>query len=75
MLGEIIGNIVVSRFVFNNHRSKEIELFTEDCFAIDDIIMTLAVAKAIMEGMTEKELFNSLDSPEFRALLSDLTVK
>ena len=75
MLGAIIGDIVGSRFEFNNHRSKEFDLFTEDCFATDDSIMTLAVAKAIKEAMKEKELSNSLDSPEFRTLLSDLTVK
>jgi len=75
MIGAIIGDIVGSRFEFNNHRSKEFELFTEDCFATDDSIMTLAVAKAIMEAMKEKELSVSLNSPEFRVLLSDLTVK
>ena len=55
MLGAIIGDIVGSRFEFNNHRSKEFDLFTKDCFATDDSIMTLAVAKAIMEAMKEKE--------------------
>ena len=49
MLGAIIGDIVGSRFEFNNHRSKEFELFTEDCSATDDSMMTLAVAKAILE--------------------------
>ena len=49
MLGAIIGDIVGSRFEFNNHRSKEFELFTDDCFATDDSIMTLAIAKALME--------------------------
>lgn len=52
MLGAIIGDIVGSRFEFNNHRSKEFKLFTEDCQVTDDSIMTLAIAKAIME--TEK---------------------
>ena len=28
MIGAIIGDIVGSRFEFNNHRSKEFELFT-----------------------------------------------
>ena len=50
MLGAIIGDIAGSRFEFNNHRSKEFELFTDKCFATDDSIMTLAVAKAIMEA-------------------------
>ena len=41
MLGAIIGDIAGSRFEFNNHRSKNFELFTEDCFITDDTIMTL----------------------------------
>ena len=48
MLGAIIGDIVGSRFEFNNHRSKEFELFGKGCFATDDSIMTLAVAEALM---------------------------
>lgn len=50
MLGAIIGDIVGSRFEFNNHRSKNFDLFANGCFATDDSIMTLAVAKAIMEA-------------------------
>ena len=50
MLGAIIGDIVGSRFEFNNNKSKDFELFTDDCFVTDDSIMTLAVAKAIMEA-------------------------
>jgi ADP-ribosylglycohydrolase len=48
MLGAIIGDIAGSRFEFNNHRSKEFDLFTEDCSVTDDSIMTLAIAKAIL---------------------------
>jgi type I restriction enzyme M protein len=48
MLGAIIGDIVGSRFEFQNHRSKDFDLFGEGCFATDDSIMTLATAKAIM---------------------------
>ncbi|MEA4897141.1 MAG: ADP-ribosylglycohydrolase family protein [Christensenellaceae bacterium] len=56
MLGAIIGDIVGSRFEFDNHRSKEFDLFAEGCFATDDSIMTLAVAKAILvcEGDWER---------------------
>lgn len=50
MLGAIIGDVVGSRFEFNNHRSKDFELFTDECQVTDDSIMTLAVAKAIMEA-------------------------
>ena len=49
MLGAIIGDIVGSRFEWNNHRSKDFELFTDECFFTDDSVMTLAVAKAILD--------------------------
>lgn len=48
MLGAIIGDIVGSRFEFDNHRSKDFSLFTNECFFTDDSVMTLAIAKAIM---------------------------
>lgn len=49
MIGAIIGDIVGSRFEWNNCRCKDFELFTPECFATDDSIMTLAIAKALME--------------------------
>ncbi|WP_069201937.1 ADP-ribosylglycohydrolase family protein [Bhargavaea cecembensis] len=54
MIGAIIGDIAGSRFEFDNHRSKDFVMFHEKCKVTDDTIMTLAVAKAIME--TKKEL-------------------
>ena len=48
MLGAIIGDIVGSRFEWNNHRDKEFELFTNGCFPTDDSIMSLAIARAII---------------------------
>jgi type I restriction enzyme M protein len=48
MLGAIIGDIAGSRFEFNNIRSKNFDLFAEDCRVTDDSIMTLAVAKALL---------------------------
>lgn len=50
MLGAIIGDIVGSRFEFNNIKRKRFELFTPECFTTDDSIMTLAIAKAIMDS-------------------------
>lgn len=47
MIGAIIGDIVGSRYEFNNHRSKEFELFDNHCFFTDDTVMTLAVAAAL----------------------------
>ena len=50
MLGAIVGGIVGSRFEWNNIKRKSFELFTPECFATDDSIMTLAIAKAIMDS-------------------------
>jgi type I restriction enzyme M protein len=49
MIGAITGDIVGSRFEFHNHRSKDFELFTPECFATDDSVMTLAIAKALLD--------------------------
>lgn len=49
ILGAIVGDIVGSRFEWNNNKSKSFELFTDHNFVTDDTIMTLAIAKAIIE--------------------------
>ena len=77
MIGAVIGDIVGSRFEFNNHRSKDFELFTDDCQVTDDSIMTLAVAKAIMEAEKIKESSISgyeYDS-DYYSLVESMTVK
>ncbi|MDI6605076.1 MAG: ADP-ribosylglycohydrolase family protein [Thermoanaerobacteraceae bacterium] len=77
MLGAIIGDIVGSRFEFNNHRNKDFDLFAKGCFVTDDSIMTLAVAKAIME--TEKSIEPPIggyaSNSDYLQLLGKLTVK
>ena len=49
MIGAIIGDIVGSVYEFHNIHSKNFEFFSEKGFATDDSIMTLALAKAILE--------------------------
>lgn len=49
MLGAIIGDIVGSRFEFNNLKSKNFDLFTSKCEFTDDSVMTLAVAQAVLD--------------------------
>ena len=78
MIGAIIGDIVGSRFEFNNHKSKDFELFSQDCKVTDDSIMTIAVAKAIME--TEKRIKPLLyervnNNNDYYSLLEAMTVK
>jgi len=50
MLGAIVGDIVGSRFEWNNIKTKEFELFTYKCEATDDSIMSLAIAKALLDS-------------------------
>ncbi len=50
MIGAIIGDIAGSRFEWHNHKSKDFEFFTSGCHFTDDSVMTIAVAKAIMES-------------------------
>ena len=49
MLGAIIGDIVGSRFEWNNIKTKDFDFLTYKCFATDDSIMSLAVAQAILD--------------------------
>jgi len=48
MLGAIIGDIVGSRFEWNNIKSKKFKFLTYKCSPTDDSIMTLAIAQAIL---------------------------
>ncbi len=48
MIGAIIGDIVGSRFEWNNIKSKDFEFLTYKCFPTDDSIMSLALAQAIL---------------------------
>ena len=63
MLGAIIGDITGSRFEFRNHKGKDFEIFHEDCEFTDDSVMTLAIAKALIESkedfedLSEKTIF------------------
>ena len=64
MFGSIIGDIVGSRFEFRNKKSKDFEMFHEDCEFTDDSVMTLAIAKAIdeckdnYEELSNKTIYN-----------------
>lgn len=48
MYGAIIGDIVGSRFEFNNHRGTEFQLFHPDCSVTDDTVCTVAMAEWLM---------------------------
>lgn len=58
MFGAFIGDIVGSKYEFNNIKTKEFPLFSQGCDYTDDTIMTVAVAKAIMLSRSEQRKKN-----------------
>lgn len=58
MLGAILGDIIGSRFEFDRGgKTKDFELFTDECCFTDDTVMTVAVAEALMDT-EENEDYN-----------------
>lgn len=55
MYGAFIGDIVGSKYEFNNIKTKDFPLFSQGCDYTDDTIMTVAVAKAIILSRREQE--------------------
>ena len=53
MYGAIMGDIVGSRFEFDRgDKTKDFKLFTEESVYTDDTVMTVAVAKALLDAGT-----------------------
>ena len=50
MIGAIIGDIVGSKYEFNNIKTKEFPLFSEGCSFTDDTVLTIAVADWLLNG-------------------------
>lgn len=53
MLGAIIGDIVGSRFEWHNNKAKDFDFLTHKCYFTDDSVMSLAIAKAILDSGTD----------------------
>ena len=60
MIGAIIGDIVGSLFKSNNVKTKDFVFFTYACEFTDDSVMTLAIAKAILEADDAYDKLSSL---------------
>ncbi len=50
MIGASIGEVGRSRFEFNNIKTKEFELVTDESYFTDDSVMTVAVADVLING-------------------------
>ena len=55
MIGAIIGDVVGSRFEFDEKPQEGFELFTDTCDFTDDTICTVAIADAIINGREYKD--------------------
>lgn len=51
MIGAIIGDVIGSRFEFNNHKSKDFALFTRSNDFTDDSICTIATMEWLNDGL------------------------
>lgn len=60
MLGAIIGDIVGSRFEFNNINSKDFTLFDKKCRFTDDTVLTVAVADCLMRYENDEKFKRDL---------------
>ena len=68
MLGAMIGDIAGSRFEFNNIKTKNFTLFAKDCFFTDDTVMTVAVARALLQTGGAQGAFQKALVGEMQAL-------
>ena len=60
MLGAIIGDIVGSIYEFDNIKTKNFNLFTNEMFFTDDTVMTIAIADAIINGVQHENFIQSM---------------
>lgn len=59
LFGAIIGDIVGSKYEFNNIRTKDFKFFDKDMFFTDDTVMSVAVYQALKR--TYKDNYEKLD--------------
>ena len=56
ILGALAGDMIGSPYEFENIKTMEFPLFTEDSLFTDDTVMTLAVADGLMEAAEDTAL-------------------
>ena len=68
MIGAIIGDIIGSKYEFNNIRTKEFSLLSEGCDYTDDSLMTIAVGRALLEWKDEDRDLERATVAEMQAI-------
>lgn len=49
LLNTIAGDIIGSKYEFNNIHTKDFELFQDDMYYTDDTVLTIATVDALIE--------------------------
>ena len=57
MYGAIIGDIVGSKYEFNNIKTKDFPFVSQGCEFTDDTVMTASVANALLQSRAENRPF------------------
>ncbi len=68
MYGAIIGDIVGSIYEFNNIKTKEFPFVSRGCSFTDDTVMTVAVARALLQSREQRKPFKPLLVREMQTL-------
>lgn len=68
MFGAIIGDIIGSRFEHENIKSKEFELYTDDCTFTDDSVMTIAISQALLQAKGDWQILGYYAAEEMRRM-------
>jgi ADP-ribosylglycohydrolase len=59
ILGAIAGDIIGSSYEFNNVKSKDFELFTNDTYFTDDSVLTMAAMYALLHHVDYAQAYRS----------------
>lgn len=59
MHGAIIGDIVGSKYEFNSLKTKSFPFVSEGCTFTDDTVMTVAVARSLLDSYLDKKSFKN----------------
>ena len=59
MIGAIIGDVVSSRFKFNNYRDAHLKLNNKGCIFTDDTVLTVALMDWSLSRKDSKEEINN----------------
>ena len=59
MIGAIIGDVVGSRFEFNNYRDTHFNLIDKGCMFTDDTVLTIALMDWSLSRKDSKEEINN----------------